>query len=156
MTHYQQMIDTLKLAGLRITPQRVEICRLLAESQEHPTAQQIYEELVKRYPSISLATVYNTLDVLVQHGVINLLGEAGDNAVHYDADTSPHINLACLKCHKVIDFPSEHIHQVDHEVQTASGYRLLGARVMYYGLCPDCQSQVSHGGTSHDHEIHFA
>ena len=99
------------------------------------------DEIRETYPSLSLATVYNTLDVLVKAGAVYTLGEAGDNTLHYDADTEPHVNLACLRCHRVIDFPSEHIVQVESEVQQTSGYRLLGARVMYYGLCPECQAE---------------
>jgi Fur family peroxide stress response transcriptional regulator len=75
----------------------------------------------------------------VQLGVLNALGSAGDDAVHYDADLRPHINLACVSCHRVIDLPSEHIQNMEQEVVRTSGYRLLGVRMLYYGLCPDCQ-----------------
>lgn len=141
MDRYTDLLTTLKTSNMRVTPQRMAICQLLATSKDHPTAQMIYEDIRQVYPSLSLATVYNTLDVLTSTGAINILGEAGDSTAHYDADTDPHVNLACLQCHRVIDFPSEHIHQVEHEVQNTSGFRLLGARVMYYGLCPDCQSK---------------
>lgn len=126
-------------AGLRLTPQRTAICFVLANSEDHPTAQEIFEILRPNYPGMSLATIYNTLDALTRVGAINALGGVGDGIVHYDADTSPHINLACLNCHNVIDYPSEHIEHVEAEVQASSGYRLLGARVLYYGLCPNCQ-----------------
>lgn len=137
---FQVLLDSLKVANLRLTPQRIAICELLASSSEHPTAQKVYEELKPKYPSLSLATVYNTLEELVRLGVVNALGSAGDDSVHFDADTSPHVNLACLSCHRVIDLPSEHIQQVEHEVSNTSGYRLFGARVLYYGLCPECQA----------------
>jgi Fur family transcriptional regulator, peroxide stress response regulator len=139
------MIDTstltlaLQQAGMRITPQRTAICELLTTSEEHPTAAMIYEDLKPRFPSMSLATVYNTLESLVEIGAINVLGQAGDDTVHYDADTEPHVNLACLSCNKIVDIPSEHVSHLDAEITAASGYKLLGARVLYYGLCPDCQ-----------------
>ncbi len=132
-----KLIDSLISADLRLTPQRQAICELLTISEEHPTAQMIYEILKPKFHSLSLATVYNTLDHLVQVGAINALGEAGDDSVHYDADTNAHVNLACTRCNKVVDFPSEHIHEVEQEVNT-SGYQLMGARVIYYGLCPQC------------------
>jgi len=131
----------LQHAGMRITPQRVAICELLTASEEHPTAAMIYEGLKLRFPSMSLATVYNTLDALVEVGAINVLGQAGDDTVHYDADTEPHVNLACISCNKIIDIPSEHVGHLDAEISNASGYKLLGARVLYYGLCPDCQAK---------------
>jgi Fur family peroxide stress response transcriptional regulator len=59
--------------------------------------------------------------------------------MHYDADTDPHVNLACIQCHRVIDLPSDHVQALDQEIAANSGYKLLGARVLYYGLCPDCQ-----------------
>jgi Fur family peroxide stress response transcriptional regulator len=111
----------------------------LTASEEHPTAAMIYEDLKPRFLSMSLATVYNTLDALAEIGAINVLGQAGDDTVHYDADTEPHVNLACLSCNKIVDIPSEHVSHLDAEITAASGYKLLGARVLYYGLCPDCQ-----------------
>lgn len=130
--------QALQEAGLRLTPQRLAICRLLDGNDEHPTAQMIYERLRQEYPSLSLATVYNTLETLTELGVINSLGSAGDDAIHYDADTSPHVNLACTSCHRVIDLPSQHVRALNHEVEANSGYQIIGARVLYYGLCPEC------------------
>lgn len=139
-THLSQ---ALQQAGLRLTPQRLAICKLLVESHCHPTAHMIYDQLKPEYPSLSLATVYNTLDSLVQLGVVNSLGTAGDDSVHYDANTQPHVNLACVSCHTIIDLHSEYIHQLEDEVVKSSGYRLLGARVLYYGICPNCQKETS-------------
>lgn len=141
MSDTTALTTALQHAGMRVTPQRVAICELLASSKEHPTAAMIYEELKPRFSSLSLATVYNTLDKLVGLGVVNVLGHAGDDTVHYDADTEPHVNLACISCSRIIDIPSEHVTHLDSEITAASGYKLLGARVLYYGLCPDCQKK---------------
>lgn len=141
MSDITTLTSALKQAGMRVTPQRVAICELLATSHEHPTAAMIYDELKPRFDSLSLATVYNTLDMLVGLGVVNVLGHAGDDKVHYDADTEPHVNLACISCSRIIDIPSEHVTHLDSEITAASGYKLLGARVLYYGLCPDCQKK---------------
>jgi Fur family peroxide stress response transcriptional regulator len=139
MSDYLTLTQALKQAGMRLTPQRTAVCQLLAESEAHPTAAMIYDELKPRFDSLSLATVYNTLDALVKIGAVNVLGGAGDDSVHYDAETEPHVNLACLSCNKIVDIPSEHVHHLDAEIAEASGYKLLGARVLYYGLCPECQ-----------------
>ncbi|GAB4535022.1 MAG: Fur family transcriptional regulator [Anaerolineales bacterium] len=141
MNLYEDLITALRQQNKRITPQREAICRLLAESPDHPTATQIYATLLSRFPSMSLATVYNTLETLVALGKVNALGNAGDDAVHYDADVSPHVNLACISCHRVIDLQSEHIQALEQEVTQNSHYQLLGARVLYYGLCPECQAR---------------
>jgi len=143
MCDLNTLTTALQNAGMRITPQRVAICELLTASDEHPTAAMIFDELKPRFASLSLATVYNTLEALVGIGVVNELGHAGDDTVHYDADTEPHVNLACISCSRIIDIPSEHVTHLDAEITSASGYKLLGARVLYYGLCPSCQKKQS-------------
>jgi Fur family peroxide stress response transcriptional regulator len=142
MLSLENFTSTLKQAGMRLTPQRLAIFKLLVETDMHPTAAMIYEHVRAQYPSLSLMTVYNTLNVLVELGAVNALGHAGDDNVHYDADTSPHINLACIACHKIMDIASPQIADLDDEISAASGYKLLGARVMYYGLCPACQNST--------------
>lgn len=138
-----ELSKALQQAGMRLTQQRLAICSLLAETEEHPTAQMIYEQLRPEFPTLSLATVYNTLDVLIDLGLVNSLGSAGDEAIHYDADTTPHVNLACTSCHRVIDLPSQHVHALEDEVASQSGYKIVGSRVLYYGLCPECQARLS-------------
>ena len=130
---------------MRLTPQRMAICHFLAATESHPTAQMIFEALQSQFPSMSLATVYNTLEGLMNLGVINALGTAGDDTIHYDADTVPHVNLACVACHRVINSPSQYVAALENEVANNSGYQLLGARVLYYGLCPECQSIGQNG-----------
>lgn len=135
------MINALKDAGHRITPQRRMICRLLAGSDEHPSAQMIFEEIRRTDETLSLATVYNTLEALSSLGIINILGEMWNgDAIRYDADTSPHVNLACVRCHRILDVPSENIQNLVEEVEHNSGFTLLGARLLYYGVCPECQT----------------
>lgn len=139
MINSQTLITSLQEAGLRITPQRIAICKLLAETTSHPTASSIFDRLREYYPSLSLATVYNTMDVLIGQGKVNALGDAGDSAAHFDANLEPHLHLACLNCHKIIDVDSILVTRLSEEISHASGYKLLGARVMYYGICPDCR-----------------
>ncbi len=135
----ERLIEALREAGLRLTPQRLAICRYLAGSHTHPTPQEIYRALKPEYPSLSLATVYNTLSALVELGAIHALGDAGDDTTHYDADTAPHINLVCVRCHRIFDLPHQAVAELEQEAAEHTGFRIFGARVVYYGLCPDCQ-----------------
>jgi Fur family transcriptional regulator, peroxide stress response regulator len=144
MAELEYFTSSLKQAGLRLTPQRIAICKLLSESRSHPTAGAIYEQLRADYPSLSLMTVYNTLNALVELGAVNVLGGAGDGNVHYDGNTSPHVNLACISCHKILDIESPKVSSLDREVHSRSGFEVLGARIVYYGLCPDCQKTTVH------------
>lgn len=133
--------SSLHHLGRRLTPQRMAILAYLEECCEHPTAQQVYEGVKVQYPSLSLATVYNTLELLASMGKVNILGHIGDDVVHYDGNTEPHINLGCVNCKKIIDVSSEQVAHLTDEVKSLSGYALSGVRVMYYGVCPSCQNQ---------------
>lgn len=144
MSTLDYFTSTLKQTGMRLTPQRIAICKLLSETDSHPTAAMIYERIHDQYPSLSLMTVYNTLNVLVELGVVNALGNVGDDNVHYDGNTSPHINLACVSCHKIVDMDSTKVADLNGEVSNTSGFKILGARMLYYGLCPDCQKYAVH------------
>jgi Fur family transcriptional regulator, peroxide stress response regulator len=141
MNTEQQLIDTLKQAGLRITPQRRAICGYLAGNESHPTAAMIYDDLKEDMPSLSLMTVYNTLNTLSDLGAVNVIGQAGDDTVHYDPDTDPHINVVCISCQKILDVPSDRLADLRRDIDSQSGFRLLGARMMFYGLCPECQAK---------------
>lgn len=134
------MTAALRRKGLRATAQRLAVCQALANSTTHPTAQDLYEQLRGQFASLSRATVYNTLEVLVDAGLVDELGSAGDGAVHYDADISPHVHLVCTCCHRVEDFTEAPLTAVARQVARGSGYQLRGARVVYYGLCPVCQA----------------
>ncbi len=100
-------INALRQAKLRLTPQRLSICRMLANSNGHPTAMELYEQLRTDFPTLSLATVYTTLSTLLALGLIHDLGSAGDGTLHYDPDTEPHVNLICTRCHQIGDLDDE-------------------------------------------------
>ena len=139
MTSVEDITCVLKKSGMRLTPQRMAICKFLSETAVHPTAAMIHKEVRNQYPSLSLMTVYNTLNRLVYLGLVNSLGTAGDNNIHYDGNISDHVNLACISCHKIEDIDINDIKNIENEVSVVSGYKILGFRMMYYGLCPDCQ-----------------
>lgn len=145
-----ELIGALRQAGLRLTPQRLAICRALVQNHDHPTAQAVYTHLRREFPSLSRATVYNTLRALVDAGLVQELGPAGDGAVHYDADLSPHINLICIHCHRIEDLDDVSLAEIAQRVVETSGYQLRGARVAYYGLCPRCQSSAEQTNLSQD------
>lgn len=161
-SNQEKISVALKKSGMRMTPQRLAIGQYLAKTKAHPTAADVYNELKPIYPSLSLMTVYNTLNALVGVGAVNALGMAGDDIVHYDGDTSPHVNLICLKCHRISDMDSNLAEKLDNEISTSSGFKVIGSRLVYYGLCPDCQKSKtikeknSNGNESTPHHTHAA
>lgn len=132
--NFEHIQNQLKESGFKKTPQRMAILGFLDGNLDHPTAQQIYKKLKPDYPSLSRATVYNTLQILVD---LNLIKEHkfSKNRVHFDPDTSPHHHFICESCDHIIDvhenltedffsFPTNH--QVDRVNLTA------------YGICQNC------------------
>lgn len=137
----KELTQKMKTAGLRTTPQRIAICQQLCDTDEHPTANQIYTNLKDSFPSLSLMTVYNTLKTLVELGAIRSIGSVGDDIVHYDGDISPHINLTCISCHKISDIPSGGTFLDESNLVVPQGYKVIGTSMLVYGLCPDCQNK---------------
>jgi Fur family peroxide stress response transcriptional regulator len=143
MKNFDSLITALHDSGMRLTPQRRAICRYLSQSEAHPTAAMVYDALKPEMPSLSLMTVYNTLNTLEELGALHAIGKAGDEAVHYDTDTEPHVNLICTACRKIIDVPSKKIDALKREIEEKSGYRLHNTRIVFEGLCPECQKKSS-------------
>lgn len=140
-TDYQVLSQSLKHAKYRMTPQRIAICKILAESPDHPSAQMVYDMLKPKYPSLSLTTVYNTLETLVGLGVISPRHGSGDAPTRYDANTTPHAHLQCIRCNKLRDFDSQHVTDLNKDVSARAGYHIIGSYLLYYGLCESCQEK---------------
>jgi len=138
---YQALIEALNKAGHRLTAQRLAICRYLASSHEHPTPATVYAQVRQQLPSLSLATVYNTLALLRELGVITEMG-ADMGGTRYETDAHPHVNLICLRCGQVVDMPLPDLTAVQAALAAQSAFELRNLRLDAYGLCPDCrQSQ---------------
>jgi Fur family transcriptional regulator, peroxide stress response regulator len=140
---FEDLITKFREQGYRMTPQRLEILRLLAASSTHPSALQLHEQLKETFPTTSLSTVYKTLDILKEMGEVVVLGFSGDDT-HYDATGSTeHPHLICLKCRKIIDVdvPSfqDSIQEVTVDVAEHSDYQIVSHRVDFFGICPECQ-----------------
>jgi Fur family peroxide stress response transcriptional regulator len=139
MSRTDQFVAALRTAGYRITPQRVAVCRALAESREHPTPLALFERLSKELPGLSQATVYNTLSLLRDLDEVVEVG-AGQERTHYEPDLRPHVNLICLRCGKIEDLDEPEIAPLSERVAAAQRMRLKSARLDLYGYCQACQA----------------
>ena len=92
----------LREKGFKVTPQRLAIYNMLASTQSHPNAEMIFNELQALYPTMSLATVYKTMEILKEIGLVKVLN-AGEDSFRYDADTSDHPHVRCMSCGQVED-----------------------------------------------------
>ena len=97
MQQIKDIADTLRNEGFRITPQRIAIIKYVMDTQSHPSAEEIHKIIQKKYPMVSLATVYKTLDLLRKMSMIQELGFA-DGSARYEANVGKHINIVCVRC----------------------------------------------------------
>jgi Fur family peroxide stress response transcriptional regulator len=133
----EQLIAKLRKSGFKVTPQRLVICEVILSSKEHPTADQVYEKVKETYPAISLATVYQTLHLLSQIGLVQEMGFS-DCVSRFDPDTSPHINIICQKCGKVEDYKAESIEKLWAQIIKELGFKPIGQRIDIYTYCNKC------------------
>ncbi len=138
---FEQLIAKLKERQYRITPQRVELIRLIAASVGHPSASQLYNQIKVQFPTMSLATVYKTLDLLKEVGEVLEIGLRDDS--HYDGNKPyPHPHLICMKCQKIMDGELDvAVGKIVQEVENNFGFRVVKHQLDFYGLCPDCQKK---------------
>jgi Fur family transcriptional regulator, peroxide stress response regulator len=123
------------IKGFKRTPQRLAIMEHLEGNKSHPSAEDIYRVVAKKNPSMSFATVYNTLNTLVQAGAVRELTIDPDRK-RYDPDTSGHHHLICLDCRKVVDIPGDIPVEVPWGL--AKEFSILGSHIEFYGICAPC------------------
>jgi Fur family peroxide stress response transcriptional regulator len=138
MLDRKKIISALQGAGFRLTPQRRAILDYLTSTDVHPSAQLIFQEVQRTHPDISLATIYNTLGVLVRQGFLKMLEIEPDN--RYETNLAQHINLICDICGKIQDLEGG-LPISSEEVMHRSGFQVLDSRMEYHGVCADCRAR---------------
>jgi Fur family transcriptional regulator, peroxide stress response regulator len=130
-------IDILRQSGLRCTPQRVAILREVF-SRRHPTAYEVFESVRRHFPTIGLATVYNTLRTMTERGLVAELPFSSE--MRFDANMAPHANLVCRNCGRIedVEFAPEHLDPVLQHLAQAAGFAPDSQRFDVYGLCRSC------------------
>ena len=123
----------------RRSRQREEILGFLRSTDSHPTAQQIYEAILKDFPSLSLGTVYRNLGILEDQGHIRKL-QYGSTFDRYDADTGSHYHFICKRCGGVYDIELDTKLGLEELASRKSGHRHLIEEhsVDFYGICQHC------------------
>ncbi len=134
----RNMERALRAAGSRISSQRRAIIEYLASATSHPSARQIFHEVRKNHPNLSLATVYNTLGVLIRMSLIKVMQfDVTDN--RYEPNVTPHINLICTSCGRIEDL-EQGVPVQPEEIREKVGFEVLDSRLEYYGLCAKCKA----------------
>jgi Fur family peroxide stress response transcriptional regulator len=129
----------LRDAGLRVTGSRLAILAELESARTHPGAEQIHRSLAERHPSLSLSTVYSTLETFVRSGLIRKVNGAS-GTLRVDGTSDDHDHAVCRRCGRIADVARER-RELGPPGGLPRGYRLLGLRVEYDVLCGDCDRQ---------------
>jgi len=136
-TRLDDLLARLKSAGHRITPQRLAIVKILIDSGDHPSVEQIYRQVREDFPTTSLATVYNTLERLKEMEEVLELPSSGGS--RYDGrNPCPHPHLRCTVCGAIEDLDID-LALAAEEAAAERGYADVHHRLEFYGVCPRCQ-----------------
>jgi len=138
---FDELIAKLRENNFRLTPQRVELVRLIASSEGHPSAAQLYAKIKTQFPTMSPATVYKTLAMLKEMNQVFEIDLRDDS--HYDGNRPfPHPHLICLRCNQIVDGNLDIDLSSIKRLEETSGYQIVRPQIVFYGLCPNCKASA--------------
>lgn len=140
--------ELLRQKGLKVTTQRVRVLEVLSNSPDkHLTAEEIYELIKVDFPEIGLATVYRTIQLLLELNLIDRIN-LDDGFVRYEIssqDENPkkhhHHHLICVKCGKVLSFEDDLLDELEKRIMDYVSFKVLDHEVKFYGYCEDCSEK---------------
>ncbi len=137
--------ERMKKRSMRLTPQRVAILEVLDRDRAgHLGADEIYARLRRAHPEIGLATVYRTLDMLEQIGVLHKT-DFGEGRSQFELDPKDeghyHHHLICLECGRITEFQDDLLDQLEAEIARKSGFAVVDHTLRVYGYCRPCQAK---------------
>ena len=132
--------ETCRQAGMKITHQRLEIFREVARSGDHPDADTVYRNVRRMLSTVSLDTIYRTLWMLVDLGLISTLG-APQGRTRFDGNTTPHHHFVCTKCGAAYDFYSEEFNRLSAPDAVTELGDIATTHVEFRGVCRDCRNE---------------
>lgn len=140
-TSKDEVLETLRAEGKRITPQRSLLLDVIRRSKGHLGADQIYHLARERDPRISLSTVYRNLNLLKELGLISRL-HLDEEHHHYELkDAANHYHLICSSCGRVIEFDSSLVEQLMADVSAEKDFVVERLRIDLTGLCVECRDK---------------
>lgn len=142
---YTMLKEQLKSKGYKLTPQRRSIVDIIIEKEgEHLTAEEIYDYVKERCPEIGLATVYRTVQMLEELGIVGRL-DLNDGCSRYELlhsdEQHRHHHLVCNSCNKVIEVQDDLLDELEQEVEKNYKFKILDHCVKFFGLCKECQEK---------------
>ncbi len=128
--------------NMRMTRQRKVILELLRQRNTHPSADEVYQWVRPLMPRISLGTVYRNLEVLSELGEIQKI-EVSGTIKRFDGNPEKHYHIRCMNCGRLDDAPMNFLSNIESEICSSTDYKVMGHRLEFIGLCPECFTKAS-------------
>ena len=134
----QRLINLSREKGLKLTPQRMVIFRILSKADQHLTVDEVYQKAKEEHPMLSPATVYRNMEQMVNTGLLSHLGRSR-NAMRYDTNLDEHHHFVCSDCGKIYDVYLKKVtYEPDTEKSPLVDARIDTAELYLHGVCKDC------------------
>lgn len=141
MSPCQTFIDALRARGYRITPQREMIIEAVAHAGHHINAEEIFNHIQQHSHAVNIATVYRTLDLLVEQGLASQIDLGEGRVIYATLQHGPHIHLVCKHCGRVIDADQDMLSVLNRQLQAEYHFAADLNHISMIGLCKDCQKE---------------
>jgi len=128
--------------GLKVTPQRMAVYKVLFETKEHPSAEMVFQKVREVFPSISLDTVNRTLLTLSEIGVAFVVEGSGD-AKRFDGNLETHQHFKCIKCKRIVDFYHKSFDNVHVPKSISKKFTVLKKTIYFEGICDLCAKNIT-------------
>jgi Fur family peroxide stress response transcriptional regulator len=138
----EKIINKYKGKGFKLTPQRIAILRFLEGNTSHPTADDIYRDIKKDHPTVSFATVYNTIQALKDRGELIEITIDPDRK-HFDPNPTPHHHIMCSECGRIGDIIRDYTDVLEIPEEITEGFKITGNHVDFFGVCNKCCDERS-------------
>lgn len=133
----KKLQEICKSMGIKLTHQRLEIFQVLASAVDHPSAEEVYEQIKPKMPTISFDTVYRTLALFERHSLIAKVHYLSDRT-RYDSNMRPHCHLVCTKCKRIQDFYWPDLEKMQPPEETRGWGTIENRYLELRGICRDC------------------
>jgi Fe2+ or Zn2+ uptake regulation protein len=144
MPHCQTITDILRQKGYRLTPQREMIIGIIAHAGGHLDAEEIFSQVQAQTKAVNIATVYRTLDMLVEEGLACKTDLGSGKIVYATSHHGPHLHLVCKSCGYVIEAECESFSAIASQIDQRYGFDPDLNHVSFFGLCSGCREGESH------------
>ena len=137
METIEKLTKKLRSHGMKITPQRLMIFKVLENNTSHPSAENVYKKVKRIYPNVSFTTIYKTLETLRELGEVREF-TIDDDRKHYDPNTSIHHHVICSTCKRILDVFEDFTPHVKLPASVKKDYTVSGFQIFFHGICKEC------------------